>query len=224
MKLGTLVGIGIVVAFLRPGIKISEPTGLKVREEPKRIVMQWNGPTEPPMLQSFEEAFRKVKNDPRRILISLNSPGGSVEHGALVIDEIRKAGLTRSIDTMLEAGKICASMCVPIYLTGMERFAAPGARFMFHEVSFRLKPEAQRKLAELTRSAGISATEVQKLAVNHFTDKLFSDGFEHNLNDRWLTQMRDKIKGRDVWMTGQELVNEGSGVVDKLLRINDSKG
>jgi hypothetical protein len=30
--------------------------------------------------------------------------------------------------------------------------------------------------------------------------------------------MREKIQGRDTWMSGQQLVDERSGIVDRLIR------
>ena len=37
------------------------------------------------------------------------------------------------------------------------------------------------------------------------------------MNAAWLARMRTRIDGRDVWVTGQQLVDEGSGIVDKLV-------
>jgi hypothetical protein len=30
--------------------------------------------------------------------------------------------------------------------------------------------------------------------------------------------MREKIPGRDIWMSGQQLVDERSGIIDRLIR------
>lgn len=186
---------------------------MNVREEADRVVLHWNGQVEAPMRERFEAAFQKFESDPRRLVISLNSPGGSVDHGHKVIKEIRKASRERAIDTVIEKGKSCASMCVPIYLVGAERFAHPAANFMFHEVSFRLPASADQAVRRQ-----LSDPTIRKLAVNHFTNELFDDDFgPRSVDARWLKEMRRKIRGRDVWLTGTQLMQQGSGVVDKLL-------
>jgi len=39
------------------------------------------------------------------------------------------------------------------------------------------------------------------------------------VNIGWAERMRGKIAGRhDVWMSGQQLMDEGSGIVDRLVR------
>ena len=227
MRVLFFVIIGVVFAMLRPGkpaqtvtrpeTSRAEQGGLTVRQEPNRVVMVWNGAVEPPMKQRFEEAFRALGSEPKRVLISWNSPGGRVDHGHEVFDVIQAAARVHYIDTTVDAGKICASMCVPLYLSGMERTAHPNARFMFHEVILKLKPEAERAVRQLKAYAPDMVAGVQREAVSHFTDRLFEDGFESKLDNRWLSQLRGRIKGRDVWLTGRQLVQEKSGVVDKLM-------
>ena len=207
-----MAGIGLAV-FAVAACKPSERSGLSVREDANRVVLHWNGEVEAPMRERFAEAFEKFGKDPRRLVISLNSPGGSVEHGHQVIREIRKASRERAIDTTVDKGKSCASMCVPIYLVGAERFAHPAANFMFHEVSFRMPAQMDQ-----TVRRQLSDPKIRKMAVNHFTNELFEDDFgPRSVDARWLNEMRGKIRGRDVWLTGNQLMQQGSGVVDKLM-------
>ena len=209
---GLFLGLTGLVVRSQPAAR-AERTGLTVREEPGRVVLHWNGGIEAPMRDRFAAAFEQFENDPRRIAISLNSPGGSVSHGHEVIREIRKASRERAIDTVVEAGKSCASMCVPVYLVGAERFANPSAKFMFHEVSFKLQPDTN---AAVRRQ--LANPEVRRMAVNHFTNELFDDDLgPRSVDAAWLKAIRTKIRGRDVWLTGQQLMQQGSGVVDKLL-------
>ena len=196
----------------------SGPQGLTVRQEPDRVVLQWSGPVQAPMSDRFRDAFRELENDPRRLVISLNSGGGEVEHGHAVIREIRAASRERQIDTMIEAGKMCASMCVPIYLVGAERIASPTARFMFHEALFRVRPAPERERRDLKKpTPKATTTYVRNAATTRITDELFDEDMgPRSVDARWLRDMRAKIRSRDVWLTGRELVNQGSGVVDKL--------
>lgn len=184
------------------------PQKLTVSEEPNRVVMRWSGEVMPPMKERFEEAFKKLGSNPRRVLISLDSPGGSVDHGNDVIDVIVKNSRVHYIDTIVESKKMCASMCVPLYLTGVERLAAKDARFMFHQVSFR-------GLGGMPFGGELG--RLKRQAVNYHTDKLFGNDFEGRLNNVWLEEMRERIRRGDVWLTGRQLMDEQSGVVDKLL-------
>lgn len=219
MRILIFICIGFVLAALRagkPGAS-SEAAGLTMRQEPNRVVMVWNGPVEAPMKQRFEDAFKSLGSEPRRVLISWNSPGGRVDHGHEVFDVIQAAARVHYINTTVGEGKICASMCVPLYLSGMERTAHPKARFMFHEVILKLKPDAERAVRQLQTIAPDLVAGAQREAVGQFTNRLFEEGFESKLDNRWLAQLRVRIKGRDVWLTGRQLVEEKSGVVDKLL-------
>lgn len=214
----------IVLAFALPKLsqssnttqpsQPSKGTELTLREQPNQIVMHWRGPVAPPMLERFEEAFERFEGDERRIVISLDSPGGFVEHGRQIMKLIHKKSRNHQIDTLVDAGKICASMCVPIYLTGFERMAKPQAKFMFHEASITFKPDAEDAL----RRMGLQASMIRKGVVTKVTNELFDDDFgPRSVDAKWLAEMRRKIRGRDVWLTARQLTEQGSGVVDKLL-------
>lgn len=212
------VGAIAIAVVVGAASKNREPNGLGVREEPDRVVLKWNGPVEPPMLERFQEVFRQRGDDQRRIVISLSSPGGLIEHGYQVIAEIRRFSRTHTVDTLVEAGRTCASMCVPIFLTGADRIAHPDAQFMFHEVSIRLRPEAEQKLRQLQREAPMFDVQgLRKSMIVKATDEFYEDYFApRGVNSRWLSQMREQVRGRDVWRTGDQLMKQGSGVVDVL--------
>lgn len=185
---------------------------LAVREEPSRIVLAWSGPISEPMRDRIVTAIDKYKADKRHLVITLNSPGGSIAHGREVMEAIRKASQLRPIDTLVEKGGVCASMCVPIYLIGATRAADPGAHFMFHEASLAL-PEGKESKVDRETISPIRKT-IESLA----TDDLFlRDIGPQRVNARWLTMMRTKITDREIWLTGRQLVQEGSGVVDALV-------
>jgi len=183
-----------------------------VREEPSRIVLTWSGPVGEPMRDDVIAAFNRFKADRRRIVITLNSPGGSVAYGRTVAAAIHNASQAHLIDTLVEQGGVCASMCVPIYLAGAERLAHPGARFMFHMAS--LNPEGP---ATVPRDE-VAVAKYRKVIENLATDDLYENDIgTRGVNRAWLARMRTRIDGQDVWVTGQQLVDEGSGVVGKLV-------
>lgn len=51
------------------------------------------------------------------------------------------------------------------------------------------------------------------------TDDMFRNDIGiRGVSKVWLARMREKIPGRDIWMSGQQLVDERSGIVDRLIR------
>jgi len=186
---------------------------LSVSEEPDRIVLGWSGPVQEPMSERVGAAIDRYKADRRRLVLILNSPGGSIEHGRQVVATIRARN--RAIDTMVQKEGVCASMCVPIFLAGSRRIADPDAYFMFHQASLNASAKDTIKRKEL------SDTE-QALFVKTLETQATNELFRHDIgirgvNEAWLASMRKKIAGRDVWMSGRQLVDEGSGIVDHLL-------
>lgn len=213
MNLRLLSGI---VALGFAAASCSEPTGLTVQEEPDRVVFRWRGNVEAPMLEQLQEAYGKRASDRRPIVLSLDSKGGFIEHGSKVISFILRMQATHNVDTVVEAKRLCASMCVPIYLAGGHRTAAPTARFMFHEVSFGA--QVDNKLRKLkAEHPDLNIQKAKKFLVNAGTDSLFERYLmTAGANQHWVTAMRREVRGKDVWRTGNDLVVQRSGVVHAL--------
>lgn len=202
---------------------------LSVSEEPDRIVLGWSGPVQEPMSERVTAAFDRYKADPRRLVLLLNSPGGSIEHGRKVVAAIRSRD--RAIDTLVQKAGVCGSMCVPIFLAGAERLADPEAYFMFHEASLNssgrktVKQTVQESVRENNKRQQVPASEeaafaeTLKVIETQVTDDFFRNDIGiRGVNMIWLARMREKIAGRDIWMSGQQLADEGSGIVDRLIR------
>ena len=215
LKLFGICCVALVIAKWQLGATAAiGPTTqrLTVREEPSRVVLAWSGPISEPMRDHFVTAIDKYKADRRHLVISLNSPGGSIAHGREVMEAIRNAAHVRPIDTLVEKGGVCASMCVPIYLIGKTRTADPGAYFMFHEASLEL-PKG-KEIGKIDQEILPIRKTIETLA----TDDLFlRDIGTQRVDARWLTNMRSKITQREIWLTGRQLVEEGSGVIDALV-------
>jgi ATP-dependent protease ClpP protease subunit len=219
----TLGGIGGILLFwgyfqLPSGSgDVASRQTLSISEEPDRIVLGWSGPVREPMSERVAAAFDRYKADRRRLVLILNSPGGSVEHGREVVAAIRARD--HEIDTLVQKAGVCASMCVPIFLAGTRRMADPEAYLMFHQVSLSSSARDSTKRQELTDSERAFLSRTVKTIEAHVTDEFFrSDIGIRGVNVKWLAMMRQKIAGRDVWMSGQQLVDEGSGIVDSLVR------
>lgn len=188
---------------------------LSISEEPDRILLGWSGPVQEPMSERVGAALDQFKSDQRRLVLVLNSPGGSIEHGRKVVAAIRARN--RAMDTFVQKAGVCASMCVPIFLAGTRRVADPDAYFMFHEASLTGSARDMMKRQELGEANRAVVAEVVKTVETQATDDLFhKDMGIRRVNTAWLAGLRKKIPGRDIWMSAQQLVDEGSGVVDSL--------
>lgn len=177
-----------------------------VHERSDHVLIRWSGVVDKATPRALDRAFRERRSDPRRIVLSLNSDGGSVSEGAVVIERIKKLQRTHTVDTLLEDGRQCASMCVPIFAAGGHRMAHPKARFMFHSVRlassgfFRPSREQVKQIEE-------AATE------DLFDDHLRASG----INERWLENLRTTMGNADVWFDARELYEKRVGLVDELV-------
>jgi ATP-dependent protease ClpP protease subunit len=110
-------------------------------------------------------------------------------------------------------------MCVPIFLAGTKRMADPEALFMFHQASLNTSANENIKRQEFSASEEAIFSHAVKAIETQATDDFFRNDIGiRGVNMVWLARMREKISGRDVWMSGQQLVDEGSGIVDRLIR------
>ncbi|MBO0763777.1 MAG: hypothetical protein J2P50_04185 [Hyphomicrobiaceae bacterium] len=178
---------------------------LTVEERPGEVILRWRGLIEAPLAAKLDQAYDAHAAGTRRFVIALHSPGGTLEHGREVIALIRRMQRTHLVDTLVEDRRACGSMCVPVYLAGQRRTAAPQARFMFHEVSFRDSLSGQ-------------VESVPPEAIGRATDQFFERYLKPaGLDEHWLADLREAIRGRNVvWRTAEELVAQRSGVVHEL--------
>lgn len=167
--------------------------------------LEWRGKVAAPMAKKIGEAFDLYGSEARRVELTLSSPGGTLGEGRNVIAVLQRIGRTRELVTHVRAGRMCASMCVPVYLQGKERTAAARARFMFHQVSFRDFYEGEDE-------------NVPSAAKERATDTLFGLYFEPaGVPERWIAAIKlEMAGGRDVWKSGAELARDGSNIVQRI--------
>lgn len=190
---------------------------LSIREEPDRIVLGWSGPVQEPMSERIAATIDRYQADRRRLVLILNSPGGSIEQGRKVVAAIRARD--RAIDTLVQKAGVCASMCVPIFLAGTERIADPEAYFMFHQASLSSSGRESIKQKQFSESEAALFSQTVQAIETQVTDDFFRNDIGiRGVNRVWLARMREKIPGRDIWMSGQQLVDERSGIIDRLIR------
>ena len=171
---------------------------------PGAVEFSWRSAVEVPMAKRFYEAFHKWRNTSDTIVINLHSPGGSLREGREVIAVIEFMKKTHRVFTYVGARRSCLSMCVPIFLHGDERIAAANSRWMFHEPSnVDFFTEKKVKVPEYERQTMIT----------RYVERYFVNS---PVNPAWLKGLLQKWQGNDVWFTGQQLVDERTGVISKL--------
>ena len=62
-----------------------------------------------------------------RVVLFLDSAGGQVGEGDRVIEALNEIKLRHQLITVVPHGKLCASMCIPIFLQGEDCLAAATA-------------------------------------------------------------------------------------------------
>ncbi|MEM7633445.1 MAG: ATP-dependent Clp protease proteolytic subunit [Pseudomonadota bacterium] len=208
MKTNRLVLLGLVVVAVFMGWRLYEQkhadTGqLTVRQNGETVILAWTGQVELPMHTLLLRAFEEWRNRSRHFLLQLNSPGGSVREGGDVVELLQRIKLTHRLDTYVASRNICMSMCVPIFLQGSKRFAAPDARFMFHEPKRFYDDGSEAKGFSFERKA--------------LTQRFFSRYFVNSPMDaNWRVQLEKDWIGKDIFKSGKQLVEENSGIVTDL--------
>ncbi len=155
------------------------------------------------MAKRFEEAFNVWSDKTDKFVIKLNSRGGALREGRLVIELIEQMKKTHLIETNVESGAFCLSMCVPIYLRGERRVAASDSLWMFHQ------PTAY----DFITGDKVSTNEDRLIAGERFVEKYFVSS---EINQEWLKRLKQQWIGKDVWYSGQQLVGENSNVIQRI--------
>ena len=174
------------------------------RIDPDTVIFYWRSQVEIPMARRIAEAFDEWGDRADRIIIDLHSPGGAIREGEAVIRIINEMKETHIVDTRVRSRRACYSMCVPIFLMGEERNAAANARFMFHE------PTAY----DFVTGEEVKEPEFEK---RHNSEKFFNRYFVNSAMDpTWRDGLKAEWRGRDIWKSGQALMDEGSNIVTAL--------
>jgi hypothetical protein len=128
-----------------------------------------------------------------RVVLFLDSTGGQVEEGDRgihVLDEIKP---THRLVTAVLNGKLCASMCIPIFLQGDDRLAARTSSWIFHEAAKR-GANGKERLEETLR-----------LLRTYYVPA--------RVSTHWINSVVPIIKRADLWQPGGDLVEAKTGIV-----------
>lgn len=168
------------------------------------IIMSWSGAVDAPMYRVLERAFEENKKGTKTIILQLDSPGGSISEGEMVIRTINRMKKTHRVITRVGPQANCLSMCVPIFLQGDERLASATSSFMFHR-PFSVNPVTGEPTIEYAGAQNISEMRV------------YHNYFKNSVIDRaWRESMRKQWQRGDVWKTGRQLMRERSNIVSRL--------
>jgi hypothetical protein len=179
-----------------------EAQGFSVREEGGALILRWSGEVEAPMARLIAHAAGESAAP--RVVLELHSPGGAIAEGKLVIAALDAIAQTRALETRVEAGDLCLSMCVPIFLRGEQRIAGTHARFMFHE------PQSYDALTD----ERIDTPEFERRRASERFVELYLENSP--IDGRWLARTRPLWREGEVWKTGEELIAEQSNIVTAI--------
>ena len=208
MNANRLVLVSLVVVAVLMGWRLYEQkhadTGqLAIRQNGDVVILAWTGEVELPMHTLLVRAFEEWRTKSEHFLLQLNSAGGSVREGGDVVELLQRIKRTHTLDTYVASREICMSMCVPIFLQGNTRIAAPDARFMFHEPKRFYDDGSEAKGFSFEREA--------------LTRRFFTRYFTNSpMNANWRVQLEKDWLGKDIYKTGKQLVEENAGIVTDL--------
>jgi hypothetical protein len=164
-------------------------------------VMSWRGKIAVPMAQQIRHAFEANKRQSKRIVFKLDSGGGSVQEGERVIEVLRTIKETHELETVVDRGGKCGSMCVFIYVQGQRRIGALASTWLFHEVSYT--DPATKKITRLDRASW-----------ERLVDRYLRPA---GVADAWIMEMKPFTVQSDYWQTGADLVKAKSGIIQVAL-------
>jgi hypothetical protein len=110
---------------------------LEFNKEDGTLYIDWSGPIVGGMADDLRAALDKYGTVLHRVVLFLNSAGGQVQEGDRVIEVLDEIKLRHQLITVVPHGKLCASMCIPIFLQGQDRLAARASLWIFHEAAQR---------------------------------------------------------------------------------------
>ncbi|MFM9939260.1 MAG: hypothetical protein ACKVP7_07180 [Hyphomicrobiaceae bacterium] len=162
------------------------------------VFLRWEGTVAAPMAAQIEGAFEAFKASRRRFVLVLNSGGGSVGEGEKVIALLQRMRKSHQVDTAVERGARCGSMCVPIYLQGESRFGARSSAWLFHEITLPGAFYGRQKKVEG--------------GYKRLIDKYWVPA---GVSRPWIDRMLQQSEGYDYWQTGDNLINEQTGIITR---------
>ncbi len=159
------------------------------------LEIEWSGLIVAGVADELRTSVAKYGTALKRVVLFLDSAGGQVDEGDRVIAVLNEIKQGHRLATVVPHGKLCASMCIPIFLQGDDRFAARASLWIFHEAS---QPQANG-------SQRTDMTETWRLFRKYYGSA--------GVSMHWLKSIAPMIKGADLWQTGGDLIDAKTGII-----------
>jgi hypothetical protein len=199
--LAVAVAVAVLTLLLAPANAVpgvEQPAAgasFEFNKEDGTLYIDWSGPIVAGMADDLRTALDKYGTILDRVVLFLDSAGGQVEEGDRVIAILNEIKLRHQLITVVAHGKLCASMCIPIFLQGEDRLAARASIWLFHEATQR---QANGELRTDT-------AETWRLFRKYYAPA--------GVPTRWLKSIAPMIEEADLWQTGGDLVSAKSGII-----------
>jgi hypothetical protein len=168
---------------------------LEFNKEDSTLYIDLSGPIVADAADDVRAALGKYGATLNRVVLFLDSAGGRVDDGDRLIEVLNEIKLRHQLITVVPHGKLCASMCIPIFLQGEDRLAARASIWLFHEAAQR---QANGELRPDTAQ----------------TWRLFRKYYvPAGVPTRWLKSIAPMIEEADLWQTGGDLISAKSGII-----------
>jgi hypothetical protein len=148
--LAAAVAVAVVTLLLAPANAmrgVEQPAAgasFEFNKEDGTLYIDWSGPIVAGMADDLRAALDKYGTVFDRVVFFLDSAGGQVEEGDRVIAVLNEVKLRHQLIAVVPHGKLCPSMCIPIFLQGEDRLAARASLWIFHEAAQRQANGQQR--------------------------------------------------------------------------------
>ena len=168
---------------------------LEFNKEDGTLYIDLSGPIVASTADDVRLALGKYGTALNRVVLFLDSAGGRVDDGDRLIEALKEIKLRHQLITVVPHGKLCASMCIPIFLQGEDRLAARASIWLFHEA-------AQRQANGELRT---DTAETWRLFRKYYAPA--------GVPTRWLKSIAPMIEEADLWQTGGDLISAKSGII-----------
>ena len=209
-KLNTLIKAATFGATLFVSQTVLPATAAPSRDQPAAeatttldrsgtLYIEYKGDIVGGMAKYIENKFRQYGEASHKVVLGIHSGGGSVEAGEQVIHVLKRIKKTHRLVTAVLPGKTCASMCVPIYLQGNDRYAARSSLWLFHDAAKRMR----------NGSVALDRDETMRIYRRYFVPA--------GVSVDWLNAVLRSTNRADLWQTGQDLIEAKTGIVTHII-------
>lgn len=109
------------------------------------------------------QAFAKKHQVAPGAVVALNSEGGVLLYGLALGDQIRKAGLSTTLQDSASGPSECASACVFTFMGGVERSVGKGARVGVHQIYSDTKARDSLSVSDAQYLTSLVALHIDKM-------------------------------------------------------------